>query len=339
MQQAVITRTGVPDVIQIREAPDPTPGAGEVRIAVRAAGVNFADVMARLGLYPDAPPLPAVVGYEVAGVVDAVGASVTGFRTGDRVLALTRFGGYATSVVVPATQVFATPPQLTDIEAAAVPVNYLTASLALFRLANVSAGDTVLVYGAGGGVGIAATQLAKLRNAIVIGTASTSKIDVIRSLGVDHAIDHRRQDIKSEVLRLTSGRGADIVLDPIGGRQFAVSYSLLAPLGRLVVYGVSSLAAGERRSLWRTVRTLIGMPAFRPLSLMNRNRGVLGLNLGHLWGEVRQLRSGMDVILQEVGAGRLRPVVARTFPLDRAADAHRFLQSRANIGKVVLTDV
>src|SRR5262249_18656403 len=158
MRQAVIARRGGPEVLQIRDAPDPTPGPGHVRIAVRAAGVNFADVMARLGLYPDAPPLPAVVGYEVAGVVDAVGAGVTGLRPGDRVLALTRFGGYASAVVVSAAQTFATPASLTDIEAAAVPVNYLTAFIALYRLANVGAGETVLIYGAGGGVGIAATQ-------------------------------------------------------------------------------------------------------------------------------------------------------------------------------------
>jgi NADPH:quinone reductase-like Zn-dependent oxidoreductase len=337
MRQAVIVRRGAPDVIQVREAPDPAPGPGDVRIAVRAAGVNFADVLARLGLYPDAPTLPAVVGYEVAGVVDAVGAGVDGLRVGERVLALTRFGGYSTAVVVSAAQTFATPPQLTDAEAAAIPVNYLTASIALYRLANVAAGETVLVYGAGGGVGIAATQLAKLRDAVVIGTASTSKIDAIRALGVDHAIDHRQQDIAAEVRRMTSGRGADVILDPIGGRQFAVSYGLLAPLGRLVIYGVSSVAGGERRSLWRTARTVLTMPSFKPLSLMNHNRAVLGLNLGHLWGEGRQLRAAMEGILRDVSAGRLRPVVARTFPLERAGDAHRYLQSRANIGKVVLT--
>ena len=337
MRQAVITRRGGPEVLQVRDAPDPTPGPGDVRIAVRAAGVNFADVMARLGLYPDAPPLPAVVGYEVAGVVDAVGPGVTGLRPGDRVLALTRFGGYASAVVVSAAQTLATPASLTDVEAAAVPVNYLTAFIALYRLANVGADETVLIYGAGGGVGIAATQLAKLRKARVIGTASTSKIDAIRALGVDHAVDHRRNDVAAEVRRLTSGRGADVILDPIGGRQFAVSYGLLAPLGRLVIYGVSSLASGERRSLWRAARTLLAMPAFRPLSLMNQNRAVLGLNLGHLWGEATQLRAGMDAIVQEFDAGRLRPVVAATFPLERAGDAHRYLQSRANIGKVVLT--
>jgi len=304
---------------------------------VRGAGVNFADVLARLGLYPDAPPLPAVVGYEVAGVVDALGAGVSGFRVGDRVLALTRFGGYSTTVVVSAAQTFATPSQLTDIEAAAIPVNYLTAAIALHRLANVSAGEIVLVYGAGGGVGIAATQLAKLRDAVVVGTASTSKIDAIRTLGVDHAIDHRRQNVAAEVRQLTSKRGADVILDPIGGRQFAISYELLAPLGRLVIYGVSSVAGGERRSLWRAARTVLAMPSFRPLSLMNRNRAVLGLNLGHLWGEIHQLRAAMESILLEVSAGRLRPVVAHTFPLERAGEAHRYLQSRANIGKVVLT--
>jgi NADPH:quinone reductase-like Zn-dependent oxidoreductase len=337
MRQVVIVRRGGPDVLRIRDAPDPVPGPRDVRIAVRAAGVNFADVMARLGLYPDAPPLPAVVGYEVAGIVDAIGSDVSEFRLGDRVLALTRFEGYASVVVVPAAQVFATPASLTDVEAAGVPVNYLTAFIAVVRLANTGAGDTVLIYGAGGGVGIAATQIAKLQKATVIGTASTPKIEAIRALGVDHAVDHLRQDVAAEVRRLTSGRGADVILDPIGGGQFSVSYDLLAPLGRLVIYGVSRLASGERRSAWRAVRTLLAMPSFRPLSLMNHNRAVLGLNLGHLWGEGRQLRAAMDSILRDVIAGQLRPVVAATFPLERAGDAHRYLQSRANIGKVVLT--
>ncbi len=293
--------------------------------------------MARLGLYPDAPPLPAVVGYEVAGVVDAVGAGVDDVRTGDRVLALTRFGGYSSAVAVPAGQVFPIPSRLTDAEAAAIPVNYLTAFIALYTLANVAEGETVLVHGAGGGVGIAATQLAAFRHARVIGTASTAKIEAIRALGVDHAVDHRREDVPAVVRSLTSGRGADVILDPIGGRSFAISYGLLAPLGRLVIYGASSVAPGERRSLWRALRTVLAMPSFKPLSLMNRNRAVMGLNLGHLWSERQHLRAAMDAILQRVTEGRLRPVVAKTFPLAEAAEAHRYLQSRSNIGKVVLT--
>lgn len=336
MRQVVIVRHGPPEVLQPREAPDPVPGDGEIRIAVRAAGVNFADVLARLGLYPDAPKPPVTVGYEVSGLVDAVGPGVTMHRAGDRVVALTHFGGYADRVVTPGVFAFPIPDSLDDIVAAAIPVNYLTAIIALYRMANITAGDTVLIHGAGGGVGIAATQLARRRGATIIGTASSSKHDAIRAQGVDHAIDYRQADVTAEVRRLTNGRGADVVLDPIGGRSFADSYRLLAPLGRLVMYGVSSVAPGERRSWWRAFTTLARMPTFKPLSLMNRNRGVFGLNLGHLWEERGQLAEAMTLLVADVAAGRLRPVVARTFPLDRAADAHRFIQSRSNIGKVVL---
>ena len=337
MRQVVIVRHGAPEVLQSREAADPVPGAGEIRIAVRAAGVNFADVLARLGLYPDAPKPPVVVGYEVSGVVDAIGPGVATHRTGDRVVALTRFGGYADRAIVPADLAFAIPGQLDHASAAAIPVNYLTAHIALRRMANLAAGETVLVHGAGGGVGIAATQIAKLRGATVLGTASASKHEAIRAIGVDHAIDYRRGDIVGDVRRLTNGRGVDVVLDPIGGRSFADSYRLLAPLGRLIIYGVSSMAGGERRSLLRALTVLVQMPRFKPLSLMNRNRGVFGLNVGHLWDERARLAEAMRQVLDDVAAARLRPIVARTFPLERADDAHRFMQSRSNIGKVVLT--
>lgn len=337
MRQAVIVRHGPPDVLHTEDRPDPIPGDGEIRVAVRAAGVNFADILARLGLYPDAPKPPMVVGYEVSGVVDAVGPGVTAHTIGDHVVALTRFGGYADRVVVPATFAFRPPPSVDHVTAAAIPVNYLTALIALYRLANLAAGETVLVHGAGGGVGIAATQLARLRGASVIGTASPEKHMAIRAQGVDHALDYRRGTLVADVRRITSGRGVDVVLDPIGGRSFTDSYRLLAPLGRLVVYGASHLASGERRNLWRVITTMMQMPRFHPVSLMNRNRGVLGLHLGHLWDERERLADAMALIFDEVGAGRIRPVIARTFPLEHAAEAHRFVQARSNIGKVVLT--
>jgi NADPH:quinone reductase-like Zn-dependent oxidoreductase len=332
----VIARRGGPEVFELREAPDPVPGPGEVRIRVRASGVNFADVLARIGLYPDAPPPPVVVGYEVAGVIDAQGDGVTTFHDGDRVVALTRFGGYADVVVVPVSHVFAPAETLSDAEAASVPVTYLTAALALYRLAALRAGETVLVHNAGGGLGIAATQLAGLRRAIVYGTASSGKHGALRSFGVAHAIDYRHADVGVEIAKLTGGRGVDVVLDPIGGPSFQESYRMLAPLGRLVMLGVSSVAS-ERRRLGRVVRTWWAMRSFNPLSLINRNRGVFGLNVGHLWEERRILQPIMELIMTELAAGRLRPVIARTFPLERAADAHRFIQDRANIGKVVLT--
>lgn len=337
MQHVVIPRYGPPEVLEVREAPTPAPGSNEVRVSVRAAGVNFADVMARVGLYPDAPKLPLVPGYEVAGVVDAIGADVTHVHEGDRVLALTRFNGYATSAIVAAGFVFRTPSGLSDVEAAALPVNYLTAFLALYRLANVSAGETVLILGAGGGVGIAATQLARLRQAVVIGAASASKHAAIRSCGVNFTIDYRSQNVFEEVRQITNGMGANVVLDPIGGKSFAESYRLLAPLGRLVLYGVSSVAPGERRNWWRAARAMFAMPRFKPLSLMNHNRGVFGLNLAHLWNEGRQLELVIQELFTKIEAGRLRPVIAKTFPLEQAADAHRLIHSRGNIGKVVLT--
>ena len=336
MRQVVIPRHGGAEVLEMREAPDPVPGDGEVRIRVRAAGINFADILARIGLYPDAPKPPVVVGYEVAGVVDAVGAGVTSVHEGDRVVALTRFGGYSDVVTVPAAQAYRFPERLSDAEAAAVPVTYLTAAIALYRMAAITAGETVLVHNAGGGVGIAATQLARLRRATVIGTASAAKHDALRSFGVDHAIDYRHANVEEEIKRLTRGRGVDVILDPIGGSSFGASYRMLAPLGRLVMLGISSMS-GERRNTWRVLQSWWAMKPFSPLSLINRNRGVFGLNVGHLWEERRQLQPLMEMLLAELDAGRLVPVVARTFPLERAGDAHRFIQNRSNIGKVVLT--
>jgi NADPH:quinone reductase-like Zn-dependent oxidoreductase len=333
----VITKYGTPDVLVSRELPTPAPGEGDVRIAVRAAGVNFADVMARLGLYPDAPKPPLVAGYEVAGVVDEVGKGITRVHQGDRVIALTKFGGYASHVIVPEPFVFRTPDNLSDAEGAAIPVNYLTALISLYRLANIGAGETVLINGAGGGVGIAAIQLARLRRATIIAAASASKHAALTSFGVDHVIDYRTTDVSRAVKSLTNDRGVDVVLDPIGGQSFAASYRLLAPLGRMVMLGVSSVTRGETRNWWHAALAIFRMPRFRPLSLMNHNRGVFGLNLAHLWEEQGKLTASMQTLLEEIAAGRLRPVIAKTFPLEQAADAHRFMQSRSNIGKIVLT--
>jgi len=332
----VIPRHGDAEVLELREAADPIPHEGEVRIRVRAAGINFADILARIGLYPDAPKPPVVVGYEVAGVVDGVGPGVSAVHDGDRVVALTRFGGYADCAIVPAGNVFRFPDRLSDAEAAAVPVTYLTAAIALYKMAAITAGETVLVHNAGGGLGIAATQLARLKRTTVIGTASAAKHDALRSFGVEHTIDYRHGDVEAEVKRITRGRGVDVILDPIGGRSFGASYRMLAPLGRLVMLGISSMS-GERRNAWRVLRSWWAMKGFDPLSLINRNRGVFGLNVGHLWDERRYLIPLMDLLMTELHAGRIQPIVAKTFPLERAADAHRFIQNRSNIGKVVLT--
>lgn len=337
LRAAVIPKAGPPEVFRIDERPVPEPGPGEVLIRVSAAGVNFADVLGRMGLYPDAPKLPFVPGYEVCGRIERTGPAVTSLSHGDRVVAITAFNGYSDFVVVPAWRALPAPRNLSDAEAAGIPVVYLTAAIALYKMANVAAGETVLIHNAGGGVGIAAAQLACLRRARLIGTASASKHGALQQFGFEHLIDYRTADVAAEVRRITGGRGVDVVLDPIGGSSFGESYSLLAPLGRLVMFGASSIAPARARSLLTIAKTLWNMPRFKPFSLMNRNRGVFGLNAGHLWDARDQLAPIMQTLLHEFESGRLKPVIARTFPLAGVAEAHQYLQSRQNIGKVVLT--
>ena len=338
MRQVWITRRGGPDVLEVREAPDPRPGPGEVLVEVVAAGVNFADVMARMGLYPDAPPLPAVVGYEASGTVKELGPGAPAdLKVGARVLVLTRFGGYSDRLVVPGSQVTPIPESLSFEQAAAIPVNYLTAWLMLVHLGNVRPGDKVLVHAAAGGVGQAAVQIARWREAEIIGTASPSKHERLRAAGVAHCIDYTSQDFEAEVRRLTGGRGVDIALDAVGGTSFKKSYRSLAPLGRLFLFGASSAAPGERRQVWSAVKALLSMPRFRSVPLMNENRGVFGVNLGHLWGEVDCLRGMLGEVVALCERGVLSPVVDGSFPFAEASRAHARLQSRQSFGKVLLT--
>ena len=337
MRQVWITRTGQPSVLELREAPDPEPGPGEVRVRVRAAGVNFADILARMGLYPDAPKLPAVVGYEVAGVVDAIGPDVEGVRPGDRTLCMTRFGGYSDTVVVPAIQVATLPDEISFEAGAAVPVNYLTAWIMLVRLGNVQPGERVLVHAAAGGVGQAALQICRWRGASVIGTASAGKHDRLREAGVAHCIDYRTQDFEAEVKRITDGQGVGIALDAVGGKSFQASYRCLGSMGRLFVFGVSSFAPGKSRSMLAAVKGLISLRRFGPINLMDKNRGVHGVNLGRLWHHGPALRAMLDEIASLVADGTFAPVISDRFPLERAADAHTYIQDRKNFGKVVLT--
>jgi NADPH:quinone reductase-like Zn-dependent oxidoreductase len=321
-------------VLEVREAKDPEPGAGEVRIRVHACGVNFADIMARMGLYPDAPPLPCVVGYEVGGVIDAVGSGVTTLAKGDRVIGMTRFGGYSDVVVVPVDQALQISDKVSLEAAASIPVNYLTAWLMLVKLGNVSAGDRVLVHAVAGGVGQAAVQICKWRGATVIGTASASKHARLKELGVEHVIDYRTEDFEAAVKQRVGS--VDIVLDAVGGESFGKSYRVLSPMGRLFMFGISSFAPGETRSLIAALGGFLRMPKFRPPGLMNDNKGVHGVNLGHLWDQAEALRAMLDAVRERVEAGDFDPVVDASFDFEHAADAHRYIQDRKNFGKVLL---
>lgn len=337
MRSVWITRPGGPEVLEVRETPDPVPGPGEVRVRVRAAGVNFAEVMARMGLYPDAPKLPAVVGYEVAGEVDAVGDGVAAPAVGSRVLGLTHFGGHAEMVVVPALQAVPMPDGMTFEEGAALPVNYVTAYHMLFEVGHLREGQSLLVHMAAGGVGIAAIQLARtVPGVTVFGTASAAKHEAIRQEGCDHPIDYRTVDYAREVQRLTGGKGVNLVLDALGGADWKKGYGLLRPSGMLVMFGFANIAAGERRNWLHMAAQALRIPRFSPLSLMSDNRGVAGVNIGHLWGEVDLMMEEIRALLDLYRKGVVRPHVDSTFPFERAAEAHRRIQERKNVGKVLL---
>jgi len=330
MRAVVITKAGPPEVLQVQERPEPTPGPGQVLIDVRAAGVNFADVMARIGLYPDAPDLPAVVGYEVAGTVGAVEAGVQGIAVGDRVVAGTQFGGYAERVAVSALDVIPIPDAMDFEHAAAIPVNYATAWAGLIRYGSLQPGERVLVHAAAGGVGIAATQIAKNHGAEVHGTASPGKHDAIRSVGVDVAHDYTRGGWEKGLPEF------DVIMDAVGGRSFRRSYDLLAAGGRLVCFGASSVVSGEKRNLRAAATTAVRMPRFNLIKQMGASKSVIGLNMLTLWKAAGTLEPWVTPLRALIDDGTVAPRVAEAVPFANAPEAHRILSERRNVGKVVL---
>jgi NADPH:quinone reductase-like Zn-dependent oxidoreductase len=336
VRQIVTSSTGGIDVLKVQEKPDPKPAADEVVIRVRAAGLNFADILSRQGLYPDSPPKPCVMGYEVSGVIETVGEDVNSSFVGKSVAALTRFGGQSELVAVKAMQVFDKPAELTFEQAAAIPVNYLTAYALLVVMGSLHEGESLLIHNAGGGVGLAALDIAKKIGATTYGTASPSKHKFLAERGLDHAIDYRGQDWQPVLQQLTNGRGVDLIIDPIGGAHWKKSYASLRHTGRLGMFGVSTASADGLAGKLKMLKAVIQTPWFHALPLLNRNRGVFGLNLGHMWHEPEKVAIWMRDILRGVEEGWVRPYVDRSFSFADVGKAHQFLEARKNIGKVVL---
>ncbi|UCC85097.1 MAG: zinc-binding dehydrogenase [Gemmatimonadota bacterium] len=337
----LIPRKGPPKVLVEREVPLREPGEGEVHLRVEAAGVNFADLLLRAGFYRPLPPRPYGPGLEVAGVVARVGSGVEGWREGDRAVAIMRHGGYTRDAVVGVEHVYPYPDALTPVQAASVPLVFLTAWVCLFESARARPGETALILGAGGGVGTAAVQLAVRHGLRVIGTAGDDRkrTFVTEELGSDACLDSRA-DWEPKIRELVGDRGVDIALDPVGGRAWGSCRRLLAPLGRTVFYGLSEALPGQRLNLLHALRMMLRMPRFHPVSLFESNTGVSGVALFNLGRKEPLLRPALDEIFDAVVAGGLRTVVDRTFSLDRAGaiEAHTYLHERRNLGKVVLAD-
>jgi synaptic vesicle membrane protein VAT-1 len=341
MRAMVVKRYGNPDVLGIRELPDPQLNPGEVLIRVKAVGVNFADLMQRMGIYPGVPKPPFVPGFEVAGVVEKVadgGRAGEGeqIRPGDAVCAITQFNAYAEWVAAPGRQVYRLPAGMPFDDGAALPVNYLTAYHAMFAMGNLQSGDRILIHSAAGGVGIAAVQLAHAHGLEIFGTAGPTKQEYLRKIRVDHAIDYEKNNFV-DVVRKFSPDGIEMVMDAIGGKSFANSYKCLGPTGRLVVYGLSAAAGSDgKKSLGRGLAALLQTPRFNPLKLMSDNITVIGVSLGKMASRSALMRSEIEEIFKLYESGKLKPVIGKSFPLADAASAHKYIHARKNIGKVIL---
>lgn len=331
MKAIVVREPGGPEVLRLEDVPEPAPGPGEVLIEVYAAGVNFADTLRRRGGYGSAFDGPFIPGSEVAGVVAARGPGVYAPPEGERVMTLVPAGGYAQFVTAPAEVVLPIPENLDEVEGAAVPLQGVTAYHVLKTQGRLREGETVLIHAAAGGVGTFAVQLARALGAgrIIATASSTAKLDLARTLGADFTVDYTKVDFVERVRELTGGVGADVIVDSVGGDVTAKNLRCLAPYGRLVVYG----AAG-------------GLPPeIDPRALSRQNQTVAGFLLGAASGFTQGMMKDRPVLMHRAATdifgylltGRIRPIIGHELPLSEAAEAHRLLESRSSVGKIVLT--
>lgn len=336
MKQIIYNRFGPPEVLQVIDTPKPEPRAGEVRIRVQFAGVNFSEIMARMNLYPGAPMPPAALGSEASGVVEMEGPGASGFSIGQKVMTFCHHCSYSTHVIVPVKNVIPLPDTFSFQQGAAFPVIYTTAWLMLIEMGCLRQGRTVIIHGAGGGMGTAMIQLARVVGARIIGTASSWKHNRLYQLGVDECIDYNRDNVYERVMDFTKGQGADLIIDPLGGQSWKISYNMLSKMGRLIVYGDQKLVNGRKRNLIKLMKELWTTPAYKPYQLIAHNRSIMGFHLGRLNGYEHRIRSAVTKLLKLADTGAIEPIVDRIFPYTEAPEAHQYIQDRKNFGKILL---
>ena len=340
MRKIVIERPGSYAALQLVEMPDPTPGPGQVSIAVEACGVNYADGIIRMGLYASAKQLhgyPITPGFEIAGRIAAVGAGVRGWRCGDAVIGLSLFGGYASHLVLDQESVFALPSNLDMAQGATIPTVFLTAWFMAMQQIRARAGDRWLVHSAAGGVGSALVQLGRLAGCRVVGVVgSTHKIEACLANGAERAIDKSVQDLWHEAEAFAPA-GFHAIFDANGVSTLRDSYQHLAATGVLAIYGFHSMLPRDGRLnrlqlAWDWCRT----PRFNPLRMTQENRSVIAANLSFLQSEAPRLREGMHWLLERFADGQLKPLPVTTFALANAAGAQRAIESGKTVGKLAL---
>ena len=336
MKAIALIKTGdAVSAFEVREIAKPQPQKGEVLIKVAAFGLNFADVMARRGMYREAPPLPAILGYDVAGIIEAIGENVDTLKIGDRVTAMTRFGGYAEYAVTNASGVAVIPGNIDNATATAMTTQYCTAYYAAAVMVNLFEGDKVLIQSGAGGVGTALVQFAKYKQCEIFATAGNdTKLTYLSSLGVHHPINYTTQDFEKEINKLTDGKGVDVIFDAVGGKSVKKGFRSLASGGRIVCYGAADMSD---KNIMGKLKTGLDFGFYHPGMLIGSSKAILGLNMLRIAdNKPSMLKRCLQEVVQLTGLGVFAPKLGKTFNASDIAAAHDYLEKRKSIGKVVV---
>ena len=336
MKSVILTKYGAPEVLKVKEFKNPEPLDNEVRIKVHYAGINFAEIMSRMKLYPGGPKPGSVLGFEASGIIDKIGKNVKELNIGTKVIGLSLSGSYSSHICIDKDLIIPLPENFELDEAAAFPVAYITAYMMIFDLGNLQDGDTFLIHGAGGGVGTAAIQLAKTKDIKIIGTSSSWKHDKISKMGVDKCIDYNKDDTEKEILDYTKGKGVDLVIDPIGANNWKLSYRVLSKMGKLIIYGDQNLVKGDKLRPLVAIKEMYSLPKSRPTNLIGNNKAVMGYHLGRFKDQEWKVQRSIKNLLKLVNKYDLHPIIDKKFPYNEAPKAHRYIQNRKNFGKVLL---
>lgn len=339
MRAAVLTKTGAADrAFEIREVDIPKLEGLEVLIKVESFGLNFADVMARNGLYQDAPPLPSILGYDVVGEVVEVATDEAKHLIGKRVVAMTRFGGYAEYAKTDYRACAVISDKLPATQASALATQYCTAYYAAYECTNVYDGDYVLIHAAAGGVGTALTQLCKLKGCTVFGTTgSDAKFDYLKNNGVDFPINYRKNDYEKELVKLSDGRLLDVAFNSVGGTTFKKDFKLLEKGGKSVIYGAAE-RSGKKGGTFATLNLAWNFGIFSPIQLLMNSKGIIGINMLRIADyKPLVLKRCLEEVVRMTESGELNPAEGGTFAADQIGEAHAYLESRKSTGKIAIT--
>jgi len=320
---------------EIREIPVPVPGAGQVLIQVEAFGLNFADVMARRGMYKEAPPIPCVLGYDVAGIVTETGKDVINVKEGDRVTAMTRFGGYAEYAVTDARATSVIPPALDAATATALTTQFCTAYFAAAEMVNLHKGDKVLIQSGAGGVGTALIQYAKYKECEIFSTAgSEEKLQHLGKSGVQYPINYNTQDFETEIKIITDGKGVDVIFDAVGGKSVKKGFRSLASGGRIICYGAAEMS---NQHILGKIKSALAFGFYHPVMFMTASKSMIGINMLRIADDHPEiLQRCLEAVVRLTEEGIFIPSVGKTFPVTEIAEAHDFLESRKSMGKVAV---